>query len=257
MVFIIGFILVFGAGGWILGYIYGFNSEAYKSARNFLKESAKVNETIGNIESDRLAFYNFLITSQNDHGEAVFSMILRGTKIDAEVFFEMDREDSKWKINKAILQTADKKVIDLKQDNVVESVKSNKSIDELAKEDFDVVIAGKKPLNAIFDKEHGLPADGGTTYYRGDGYKLEIKQTMTRDDKENHGFLYGPIITFESIKENDQPKIISDVRFYKTEDLKKLKFAKFKKITKILFSRPSVRRIENHLSTLKCKMNPS
>lgn len=105
------------------------------------------------------------------------------------------------------------------QEGSVEALKTSKSIDEQAKEDFDLVLKGKKPVNAIFDEEHGLPADGGTTFYKGNGYKLEIKQTMTEDDKKTDGFLYGPIITFDDSK----TKTLSDVKFYTVQDLKKLK----------------------------------
>ncbi len=88
-----------------------------------------------------------------------------------------------------------------------------------ADEDMSAVVQGKKPLHAILDEKHPLPADGGTTYYVGTDYKLEIKKTIS-DDGE--GFMYGPIITFDKIVENGKSKQISNIKFYKNEDLRKL-----------------------------------
>jgi hypothetical protein len=36
-----------------------------------------------------------------------------------------------------------------------------------AEEDFQAIVAGKSPPFAKFDEDHPLPADGGTTFYRG------------------------------------------------------------------------------------------
>lgn len=89
-----------------------------------------------------------------------------------------------------------------------------------AQEDYDLVVSGKKPKNAIEDNTQGVPADGGTRYFKGQGYKLEVRQTIA--DEAEPGFNYGPVITFEKIIENGKPKQMSNIKFYKTEDLLKL-----------------------------------
>lgn len=89
-----------------------------------------------------------------------------------------------------------------------------------AQEDYELVVSGKKPKNATEDTSKGLPADGGTRYFKGVGYKLEVRQSIA--DETEPGFNYGPVITFEKILENGKPKQISNVKFYKTEDLLKL-----------------------------------
>lgn len=65
-----------------------------------------------------------------------------------------------------------------------------------AKEDFDAVLKGQRPIHAISDPKKPDLTDGGTTFYSGDGYALTIKSTLFEKDGIK-GYMYGPIITFE------------------------------------------------------------
>lgn len=88
-----------------------------------------------------------------------------------------------------------------------------------AKEDFEAVLKGQKPVHAIPDPKKPDLADGGTTFYSGEGYSLTVKSTLSEKDGIK-GYMYGPIIEF---KDADKTKEMSDVKFYSTDDLKKLR----------------------------------
>jgi hypothetical protein len=91
-----------------------------------------------------------------------------------------------------------------------------------ANEDFICVVHGRKPVNAKFDKSAPLPADGGTTFYKGKGYSLTIVQSLSSFGKLN-GFIYGPLITFESEFAPGNVNKISSLRFYPIKQLNTLK----------------------------------
>ena len=81
--------------------------------------------------------------------------------------------------------------------------------------DFNSVINGKLPIHAISEKKVLL--DGGTSFYKGDGYKLTIyKKIITINNTK--GFLYGP--TFY-IGDGDLIGI-SKIEFYDTKAMSKL-----------------------------------
>lgn len=65
-----------------------------------------------------------------------------------------------------------------------------------ANEDFNFVQTGKKPQHAKFDQEAPLPADGGTTFWKADGYRLTIFQRRSTLGSLK-GFVYGPYIQFD------------------------------------------------------------
>lgn len=94
-----------------------------------------------------------------------------------------------------------------------------------ASEDFNAVLAGKTPKNAKEDKNAFLPADGGTSFYIGDGYKLAVVMSLNgvmRGEKYFGGYMYGPQITFnENLLSGNSPSI-SQVTFYPREELMKL-----------------------------------
>ena len=93
-----------------------------------------------------------------------------------------------------------------------------------ATEDFNAVLAGKKPKNAKEDKKHPLPADGGTSFYIGDGYKLTVVMSLNgvmSGEKYYGGYMYGPQITFnENLLSGNGPSI-RHVTFYPREELMK------------------------------------
>ncbi|MBS1969336.1 MAG: hypothetical protein JSU04_03475 [Bdellovibrionales bacterium] len=99
---------------------------------------------------------------------------------------------------------------------------SSSKVESNAKEDFEAVLSGKKPIHAIPDPKKPDLSDGGTTFYVGEGYTLTVKSTL--DEKKGvKGYMYGPIIIFENIKTNGKAKEMSNVRFYSTEELRKIR----------------------------------
>ncbi len=99
---------------------------------------------------------------------------------------------------------------------------SPEQIQAHAKADFDAILAGKKPIYAIPDKDKSDFADGGTTFYVGEGYALTLMSRLTQEKGVN-GYTYGPILTFTSPDKSIKPKEMSSVRFYTLEELKKLR----------------------------------
>jgi hypothetical protein len=91
-----------------------------------------------------------------------------------------------------------------------------------ASEDFQAVLAGKKPVHAIFDKEADLPSDGGTTFYKGRHYRLTVNQTLFGVGE------YGPLTAFGPRLELDNKialgfnQEISSIRVYNQEQLRAL-----------------------------------
>jgi len=94
-----------------------------------------------------------------------------------------------------------------------------------ALDDFNAVLEGKHPVHAIVDKEVPLPADGGTTFYKGDGYKLTIVKSLNgimRGEEYVHGYIYGPIVSFESNVMTGNFPNIQHLTFYTGDELQKL-----------------------------------
>jgi len=82
-----------------------------------------------------------------------------------------------------------------------------------ANEDFNLVQTGKKPLHAKVDREAPLPADGGTTFWKADGYRLTIFQSISTFGTLN-GFVYGPHIQFDEHFAPGNMDYVSSIRFY-------------------------------------------
>jgi len=95
-----------------------------------------------------------------------------------------------------------------------------KSIRE-ASRDFMLVTKGRKPRYARFDNEAALPADGGTTFYKGRKYYLTIVKTLSSIGNLR-GYIYGPDITFDTEIAPGNSNGISSLRFYTTEQLLEL-----------------------------------
>ncbi|NUO76681.1 MAG: hypothetical protein HOQ32_11800 [Lysobacter sp.] len=90
-----------------------------------------------------------------------------------------------------------------------------------ASEDFQAVVRGDKPVHAKFDEQAALPSDGGTTFYKGNGYDLTILVSMSGFG-QFRGTAYGPILTFDSKFAPGNTNEISDVRVYSNEKLREL-----------------------------------
>jgi len=94
-----------------------------------------------------------------------------------------------------------------------------------ARDDFNAVLEGKHPNHAEVDKDVPLPSDGGTTFYKGDGYKLTIVKSLNGimcGEEYVHGYIYGPVILFEpDVMRGNFPRI-QHLTFYTAEELQKL-----------------------------------
>ena len=88
-------------------------------------------------------------------------------------------------------------------------------------EDYAAVVAGRKPVHARFDESAALPADGGTTFYSGDGYRLTVLRSLC-DVGGVPGVLYGPMITLQPDLGKGNSDTISHVTFYTLDEFKRL-----------------------------------
>lgn len=96
---------------------------------------------------------------------------------------------------------------------------TEKQVIEHANEDFRLVNEGKRPEYAELDEDHPTPYDGGKTFYKAEGYQLEIRKKLNRTTK---GYEYGPIIHFDNKYINGEAKMMYGIKFYKAEEFKKL-----------------------------------
>ncbi|MBD7924296.1 hypothetical protein [Xanthomonas bonasiae] len=80
--------------------------------------------------------------------------------------------------------------------------------------DFRAVAAGRVPLHARIDPEAPLPADCGTRYYRGQGYRLTVLRRLSSIGAQT-AIAYGPILQLdEALFAAAALPAISDVRLY-------------------------------------------
>lgn len=103
-----------------------------------------------------------------------------------------------------------------KQEEVVPQ--TTDEVIRFSREDFDLVLKGELPVHASRDEKRGDLADGGTTFYTGNGYDLIAKQTLAEKNGIK-GYYYGPIITYK----DKNLKEIADVKFYSSQEFKKFK----------------------------------
>ena len=97
---------------------------------------------------------------------------------------------------------------------------------QAAVEDVNAVLAFKRPTHAKLDAQAPLPADGGTTFYKGDGYSLTIVKSLFSftgaDGKAVHGYMYGPALALEDDLGVGNGVSISRVSFYPADKLHEL-----------------------------------
>lgn len=94
-----------------------------------------------------------------------------------------------------------------------------------ALEDINAVLAGRQPTHAAVDKEQPLPADGGTTFFRANGYRLTIVRSLNglmRGQDYIHGYIYGPVVTFDPHVMVGNWPAVSLTSFYPAERLSEL-----------------------------------
>jgi hypothetical protein len=98
---------------------------------------------------------------------------------------------------------------------------NDRQILQEASEDFCAVVQFKNPIHAVFDPNEPCPADGGTCFYRGKSYKLEIHRSLSTFGAFG-GVAYGPIITFNENFAPGNTNQISDIRVYSDQEYFKL-----------------------------------
>jgi len=94
-----------------------------------------------------------------------------------------------------------------------------------ASEDFERVLKGKTPKHAVLDEEAPHPADGGTQFFIGKGYKLTIIQSLSSFGALN-GYIYGPVISFSKPFAPGNMSDVVGLRFYTSEQLHRLQSSK-------------------------------
>ena len=90
-----------------------------------------------------------------------------------------------------------------------------------AQEDFDAVLKGYKPTHAVIDREAPVPMDGGTTYFKGNGYNLTITQSLEMVGGIE-GYMYGPSLVLLPPLAIGNDSGISHVTFYSRAALRNL-----------------------------------
>lgn len=87
---------------------------------------------------------------------------------------------------------------------------------ERAFEDFDRVVAFKKPVHAVQSRPDAVLFDGGTTFWKGEGYSIEIRKRICGIGTKRGFFMYGPILTFDEsvVRGDEEGRTISDVRLF-------------------------------------------
>lgn len=90
-----------------------------------------------------------------------------------------------------------------------------------ASEDFEAVKAGRQPVHAVRDAESPLPADGGTSFWIGVGYRLSISKSLSSFG-ELDGYIYGPRVQFDEVFAPGNSSVVSETRFYTGDQMKAL-----------------------------------
>jgi hypothetical protein len=91
-----------------------------------------------------------------------------------------------------------------------------------ALEDFELVLEYRQPRHAKRMNPGMTLFDGGTTWWQGEGYLLEIASRVCTIGKWRY-LMYGPIITFENsvIDSNEEGRVISSVRLHDMDQLRR------------------------------------
>ena len=97
----------------------------------------------------------------------------------------------------------------------------DRSILTRAGEDFRAVLEGRDPVHATRDREAPVPADGGTNYFKGEGYDLTVLSSLSSFGAVR-GKVYGPIITFDDEFAPGNSQSVSGTRFYTADAISDL-----------------------------------
>lgn len=100
-------------------------------------------------------------------------------------------------------------------DQAVQAVLQN------AQDDFNAVLEGNKPIHSVVDPSAPTPMDGGTKFYKGNGYNLTVTQSLVRIGSID-GYMYGPSIVLLSPYAVGNSTVVSHVVFYSRTALGRL-----------------------------------
>ncbi len=81
-----------------------------------------------------------------------------------------------------------------------------------ASEDFELVKLGKSPIHAKVDQAMAVPADGGTSFYVGNHYRLTIVKSLSSFGPLT-GYVYGPVLAFDKSFATGNMQTVSSTRF--------------------------------------------
>jgi len=95
-----------------------------------------------------------------------------------------------------------------------------------ASEDFDLVVQGKRPKNAVVDEHAPQFQDGGTLFYLGKGYQLTVVKSLSTfgssAEERLIGYVYGPVLRFAASFAPGNSSTVESLRFYTPEQLRAL-----------------------------------
>lgn len=94
-------------------YIVGVKSEPYSVALRFIDNNKTILETIGSLESRRLAFFGYSVRYKGPRGHAEYKVLVKGRKSKGKVFLELEKSAGEWKVLKAKLKLNNKQIINL------------------------------------------------------------------------------------------------------------------------------------------------
>ena len=106
--------------------------------------------------------------------------------------------------------------------DISELLEPDADIMRKSNEDFLLVLDGKIPKHATLNSNIPPVLDGSTTSYLGNRYEIVIVESPSTFGGI-HGYIYGPVITFERRFAPGSMTTVNNLRFYTNEQLKKLK----------------------------------
>lgn len=90
-----------------------------------------------------------------------------------------------------------------------------------AAEDFTAVLSGQRPTHATRDDSASLPADGGTSYWVGPGYRLTISKSLVTIAGVT-GYAYGPVLELGPELAVGNTRSLSEIKFYPSDKIESL-----------------------------------
>jgi hypothetical protein len=86
-----------------LAYVIMLNTDAYRISTRYARTNATVIQRIGDVQSVRLAPYNFALTFRNNLDYARMDLWLRGTRGVGTLLIELRSDSGPWQVTSAKL----------------------------------------------------------------------------------------------------------------------------------------------------------